>query len=59
MSSLLAKRQGAKNVLTLVNKSNYIELIKDEDLEVSIAPTLITIGVVLQNVVSSRLANAY
>ena len=59
MSSLLAKKQGAKNVLTLVNKKNYIELIKNEDLEVSIAPTLITIGVVLQNVVSSRLANAY
>jgi trk system potassium uptake protein TrkA len=59
MSSLLAKKLGAKNVLTLVNKKKYIELIKSEDVEISIAPTQITIGDVLKNVNGSNLANAY
>lgn len=59
MSSLLAKKLGAKNVLTLVNKKRYRELIKSEDVEISIAPTLITIGVVLKNINGPNLANAY
>jgi trk system potassium uptake protein TrkA len=45
--------------LTLVNKKRYRELIKSEDVEISIAPTLITIGVVLKNINGPNLANAY
>lgn len=47
MSCLQAKRLGASHVMTLINRSAYVELIEDSTIDQAISPQLITIGCIL------------
>lgn len=50
MSSLLAKRLGAKKVMTIVNNPAYVSLIQANTIDIAINPQLITIGSLLAHV---------
>ncbi len=47
MSSLLAKRFGAKRVIALVNRTAYANLIAGNNLDIVVSPNLATIGSIL------------
>lgn len=47
MSSLQAKRLGARHTMALVNRNAYVELIEDSSIDYAISPQLITIGRIL------------
>ena len=49
MSSMLAKKMGAKKSLSLVNKNAYLDLISKEQIDITINPSEITIGSILEN----------
>ena len=50
MSSLLAKKMGARKVITLINNTAYINLVQGEDIDVAFAPQLVTLGSILAHV---------
>ncbi|WP_019361118.1 Trk system potassium transporter TrkA [Pseudomonas asplenii] len=50
MSSLLAKRMGAKKVMTIINNPAYVDLIQGGDIDIAISPQLATIGTLLAHV---------
>ena len=50
MSSLLAKRLGAKKVMTIINNPAYVDLIQGGEIDIAISPQLATIGTLLANV---------
>ena len=50
MSSLLAKRLGAKKVMTIINNPAYVDLIQVGDIDIAISPQLATIGTLLAHV---------
>lgn len=50
MSSLLAKRLGAKKVLTLINNPAYVDLIQGDRIDIAISPQQVTIGSILTHV---------
>lgn len=47
MSCLQAKRLGTRHVMALVNRSAYVDLIDDSNIDHAISPQLITIGSIL------------
>ncbi len=47
MSSLLAKRLGARTVITLVSNPAYADLIEGTDIDIAVSPQQITIGSIL------------
>ena len=47
MSSLLAKRLGARKVMTLINKAAYVDLVQGGMIDVAISPQQATIGSLL------------
>lgn len=49
MSSLLAKRLGAKKVMTIINNPAYVDLIQGGDIDI-VSPQLATIGTLLAHV---------
>jgi len=59
MSSLLAKKLGAQKVLSLLNKQSFIDLIKQGEVDVTVIPNEITIGVVLQHITKAQIARAH
>ncbi len=51
LSSMLAKRMGAKKVMSLINRPAYVELVENQEaIDVAISPQLITIGTLLAHV---------
>ena len=50
MSSLLAKRLGAKKVLTLINDPAYVDLIQGDRIDIAISPQQVTIGSLLTHI---------
>ncbi|MND71612.1 Trk system potassium uptake protein TrkA [compost metagenome] len=50
MSSLLAKRLGAKKVMSIINNPAYVDLIQGGDIDIAISPQLATIGTLLAHV---------
>ncbi|SHL46699.1 Trk system potassium transporter TrkA [Phytopseudomonas punonensis] len=50
MSSLLAKRLGARKVMTLINNPAYVDLIQGGEIDIAISPQLATIGSLLTHV---------
>ena len=50
MSSLLAKRLGARKVMTIINNPAYVDLIQGGDIDIAISPQLATIGTLLTHV---------
>jgi len=50
MSSLLAKRRGARKVITLINRSSYVNLVQAGQIDIAISPAQATIGTLLAHV---------
>ncbi len=50
LSALMAKKMGAKKVLTLINKQNYAQLIEKDTIDIAISPQHITMGGILAHV---------
>jgi len=50
MSSLLAKRLGARKVMTIINNPAYVDLIQGGEIDIAVSPQLATIGTLLTHV---------
>jgi trk system potassium uptake protein TrkA len=50
MSSLLAKRMGARKVVALINRSSYVNLLQAGQIDIAISPAQATIGTLLARV---------
>ncbi len=50
MSSLLAKRMGARRVVALINRRSYVDLVLGAQIDVAISPAQATIGKLLAHV---------
>ncbi|GFM80343.1 Trk system potassium transport protein TrkA [Pseudomonas cichorii] len=50
MSSLLAKRMGARKVVTLINNPAYVDLVQGGEIDIAVSPQLATIGTLLTHV---------
>ena len=50
LSSLLAKNLGAKRVITIVNRSSYVDLLEGNKIDIVVSPHLITIGSILAHI---------
>ncbi|WP_097459526.1 Trk system potassium transporter TrkA [Mangrovitalea sediminis] len=59
MASLLAKRLGARKVMTLINNPDYVDLIQGRDIDVAISPQQTTIGSLLTHVRRGDVVNVH
>ncbi len=59
LSSLLAKRAGAKQCMTLINNSSYSSLLNNIGVDITIDPKLITISKILEKVRAGRIRSDY
>ena len=59
LSSLLAKRAGALNCMTLINNSSYSSLLNNIGIDITIDPKRITISKILEKVRSGRIMSDY
>ncbi|SDU36913.1 trk system potassium uptake protein TrkA [Pseudomonas pohangensis] len=59
MSSLLAKRLGAKKVMTLINNPAYVDLVQGGEIDIAISPQLATIGTLLTHVRRGDIASVH
>ncbi len=50
LSSMLAKRLGARKVMTLINRASYVDLVQSGDIDIAISPQQATIGGLLAHV---------
>jgi trk system potassium uptake protein TrkA len=50
MSSLLAKRMGARKVIALINRGSYVNLVQAGQIDIAISPAQATIGTLLAHV---------
>ncbi len=47
MASLMAKRMGARKVISLINRSIYVDLMQSSGIDIAISPAQVTIGSLL------------
>ena len=59
MSSLLAKNRGAKRVITIVNRSSYVDLLEGNKIDIVVSPHLITIGSILAHIRRGDISAVY
>lgn len=59
MASLLAKRLGAKKVMTLINNTAYVDLIQGGDIDIAVSPQQATVGSLLSHVRSGDMVNVH
>lgn len=59
MSSMLAKRLGARSVMTIINNPAYVELIEGGVIDIAISPQQVTIGSLLTYVRRGDMARVY
>jgi trk system potassium uptake protein TrkA len=50
LSSMLAKRLGAKKVMTLINRASYVDLVESGEIDIAISPQQATIGSLLAHI---------
>ncbi len=50
LSAMLAKRLGARKVMTLINRRAYVDLVESSTIDIAISPQLATIGGLLTHV---------
>ena len=50
LSSMLAKRMGARKVMSLINRAAYVELIESGEIDIAISPQHATIGSLLTHI---------
>jgi len=56
---LLAKRLGAKKVLTLINNAAYVDLVQGGEIDIAISPQQATIGSLLTHVRRGDIVNVH
>tara|TARA_Y100000590_G_scaffold433151_1_gene549884 strand:- start:1237 stop:2604 length:1368 start_codon:yes stop_codon:yes gene_type:complete len=59
LASLLAKRAGAQNCMTLVNNSSYPSLLNNIGIDITIDPRLITISTILEKLRGGKIRSVY
>lgn len=60
LSSMLAKRKGARMVITLINRPAYVDLVQgSEDIDVALSPQQATIGSVLAHIRRGDVVNVH
>ncbi|GAA4650094.1 MULTISPECIES: Trk system potassium transporter TrkA [Kistimonas] len=59
MSSLLAKRLGARKVMALINNPAYVDLLQGGSIDIAISPQLATIGSLLRHVRRGDVVNVH
>lgn len=59
MSSMLAKRLGARKVMTLINNPAYVDLVQGGDIDIAISPQQATIGSLLTYVRRGDMVNVH
>jgi len=59
MSSMLAKRLGARKVMALINNPAYVDLVQGGDIDIAISPQQATIGSLLTHVRRGDVANVH
>ncbi|WP_396588059.1 Trk system potassium transporter TrkA [Bermanella sp. R86510] len=59
MSSMLAKQLGARKVMTLINKAQYVDLVQGQGIDIAISPSQTTIGTLLTHVRRGDVANVH
>jgi len=59
MSSLLAKRLGARRVMALINNPAYVDLVQGGQIEIAISPSHATIGTLLAHVRRGDIVNVH
>ena len=50
LSAMLAKRLGARKVMSLINRAAYVDLIQSGDIDIAISPQVATIGSLLTHI---------
>ncbi|HKK14202.1 MAG TPA: Trk system potassium transporter TrkA [Gammaproteobacteria bacterium] len=50
LSAMLAKRLGARKVMSLINRASYVDLVQSEAIDIAISPQQATIGSLLTHV---------
>lgn len=50
MASLLAKNLGVRRVITIINRSRYVDLLEGNQIDIVVSPHLITIGSILTHI---------
>jgi len=50
LSAMLAKRLGAKKVMSLINRSSYVDLVESGMVDIAISPHQVTIGAMLAHI---------
>ena len=56
---MLAKKRGARKVITLIANPAYVDLVQGGDIDIAISPHQITIGSILTHVRRGDMANVY
>ncbi|MEW6677019.1 MAG: Trk system potassium transporter TrkA [Pseudomonadota bacterium] len=56
MSSLLAKRLGARKVIALINRSTYVDLLQGGEIDIALSPAQATIGPLLTHIRRGHMA---
>ncbi|MCP5169478.1 MAG: Trk system potassium transporter TrkA [Hahellaceae bacterium] len=59
MASMLAKRLGARKVMTLINNPDYVDLIQGGEIDIAISPQQATIGSLLTHVRRGDVVNVH
>ena len=59
MSSMLAKRLGARKVMTLINNPAYVDLVQGGEIDIAISPQQATIGSLLAHVRRGDVVNVH
>ena len=59
MASMLAKRQGARKVLTLITNPAYVDLVQGGEIDIALSPQQITIGSLLTHVRRGDIINVH
>ena len=59
LSAMLAKQLGARNVMALINRAAYVELVESSSIDLAISPQQITIGSLLTYVRRGDVANVH
>lgn len=59
MASLLAKRMGARKVMTLMTNPAYVDLVQGASIDIAISPQLITIGSILKHLRQGDLVSVH
>lgn len=59
MSAMLAKHMGAKKVMTLIQRSAYVDLVQGGDIDIAFSPQQATISALLTHVRKGDIVNVY